>query len=181
MGVGAYTSGNGLIVVPYPADSHWELTWRFDISQAPGLVVPSTVEFVKADRTAPGEFLFMMAKDYMLMPNEFLVTDHQEVWDHLPTADDLATKVYPNNYARLFERFEYVRRGATEHQGHPGYQIEMTALHHVRGPIRKTERVIVHEYHVLIASAEGSPDVFERHLPDITRWMHDTRFAELTR
>lgn len=167
MGAKTFTSGNGRIVVPYPTDSRWEVNWDFTVIPIPGMILPGTAELVKARRTAPGEFLFMLAKDYLVIGSE-------------ETAMELSTTIYRNSYERQFDNVTYTRHGPTEHQGHLAYEAEITMSHHVRGRIKKIERVAVHDSHVLLTSAEGNPAPFDRHLSDITQWVRDTTFAELS-
>ena len=119
----------------------------------------------KLKRLVPGEFLFMMAKDYMVPP------------ENVVSAKKLVTEIYPQSYAQRFTKVEIdaVREIETGQ-----WEADYRFVHDSMGLILKRERVKIVRTHVLLASAEGWPKEMETHAEAVAQWM-TTTYAPLDR
>ena len=119
----------------------------------------------KLKRTVPGEFLFMLAKDYMVQP------------EHAVSAQRLVSEIYPQSYSRRFAKVEIdAVRDLRDGQWEADYRLE----HDTMGLILKRERVKIVRTHVLLASAEGWPKDMDTHAEAVAQWM-STTYAPLDR
>lgn len=156
-----YTSSDGVVAAPRPSGEGWECLEQ--IATDPG----HEVTLIRCRHVDRAQFFFMMAKDYAVAPGE------------VRSAEELATRVFPPTYDKLFRRHEITSSGATLHAGHAAYDLRIEALHASMGEIRKRERVITHGTHVFILSAEGKPEVFDRETAAIDAWFSGARFKNL--
>jgi hypothetical protein len=137
--------------------------WRLDPFSEPtayGLVLG-----FKLKRLVPGEFLFMLAKDYTVPP------------ENVVTAKELVSEVYPQSYAK---QFSDVAIDSIRDLGDGWWVADYRFTHVKMGAIVKRERVKTVRRHVLLTSAEGWPEAMEAHADAVAAWMTST-FAPLDR
>jgi hypothetical protein len=157
---GAIESKDGQVTAARPSGLGWEC-----LQQEASEPIPVTL--VKCRRTVAGEFFFMLAKVYEVPA------------DQVVPAHDLVTRVYPKDYAKLFDR--HTVRGTTKvtHQKNKGLEIRVDAHHKERGDITKVERVFTKGQRVFLVSAEGAPAQFTAHKADIAAWFKSAHFKAL--
>ena len=158
-----YTSSDGLVAALCPGGSAWECLEQ--IASETG----QEATLIKCRHVDRGRFFFLMAKDYSVPTEE------------IKTPDDLANRVFPGTYQKLFQSHEIVDSKALVHAGHPAQELRVEAVHASMGPIRKRERVITAGNHVFVLSAEGKPDVYDAEYPAIEAWFAGARFKNLTK
>lgn len=137
--------------------------WRLDVINDPSPY--KVVIGFKLKRTVPGEFLFMLAKDYMVPP------------EHIASAQTLVSEIYPQSYLKTFAK---VGIDAIRDLGDGQWEADYRFVHDKMGLILKRERVKVVRAHVLLASAEGWPQDMQTHAETVARWMTAT-YAPLDR
>lgn len=137
--------------------------WRLDVINEPTAYKP--VIGFKLKRLVPGEFLFMLAKDYMVPPADILPTQQ------------LVSVNYPQTYTRMFASVETV---GVRDLGDGQWEADYRFGHPTMGVIVKRERVKVVRTHVLLASAEGRPAEMQAHAEAVAMWLTAT-FAPLDR
>ena len=155
-------STDGLVTIP-AFGRGWEIEEQ--ISRAPA---PSGT-LLKC-RRVPREdyFLFMLAKQYEVAPEQAL------------PADVLTNRVFKGIYEKTFE---YVHIGSTEWieaDGLRWYQATIELKHASLGQLAKIERVAVLGPKVFLLSAEGKQPNMRGHHSFVQRWLADCRFAQLT-
>ncbi len=137
--------------------------WRLDVINQATAYKP--VIGFKLSRLVPTEFLFMLAKDYMVPPANVV------------TAKELVSEIYPASYAKQFTKVDI----ASISDLGDGWWIADYHLEHVKaGAIHKRERVKTVREHVILTSAEGWPDAMQTHAEAVAAWMTST-FAPLDR
>lgn len=156
----AITSRDGQVSAERPAGLGWECLQQ-EASE------PYPVTLVKCRRTGAGEFLFMIAKVYEV-PS-----------DQVQPARQLVTRVYPKDYAKLFDRHTVRSTAEAVHQGLKGYEVRLDAHHKDRGDIVKVERVFTKGQRVFLLSAEGAPNDVTERKTDIEAWFRGVRFKAL--
>ena len=127
----------------------------------------SEARYVKCRRSAPGEFFFLMAKEYTVPQGSRL------------SAKVLCTQEYKKHYEKRFSKVRYKRSGPATLAGIQGYEAELEASHAKVGDIRKLERVAVQGSRVLLVSAEGRLADYAKLEQEIEEWFSATRFAPL--
>lgn len=137
--------------------------WRLEVFHEPTNYKP--VLGFKLKRLVPGEFLFMLAKDYMVPP------------EIAAPAEKLLGEVYPQSYAKMFSKVENL---PVREIGDGWWEVDYRFTHVKMGVILKRERVKIVREHVLLVSAEGWPDAMQAHAATVARWMTAT-FAPLDR
>jgi ethanolamine ammonia-lyase small subunit len=158
---GTFSDSKGLITVPFASGTAW------DCAEKSGSQAGAEALLVRCRSKAPGEFFFMMAKDYTV-PKEQVMA-----------ADKLATTVYKRDYEKFFKTVKYTKTGPVKQGRLQWYELAFQAEHAAKGPIHKVERVLVKGTHVLLLSAEGAPKDFAAHQVDTGRWLSKTAFATL--
>jgi hypothetical protein len=156
-----FTSKDGLVAAPRPAGDGWECVEQ--TAAEPG----QEATLIKCRHTDRARFFFLMAKDYVVPA------------DQVRSAEELATRVFPTTYQKLFQSHEIRETKAVTHAGKPAHELRMEAVHASMGPIRKRERVITHDNHVFVLSAEGMPEVFDAEAAAIEAWFSGARFKHL--
>lgn len=159
--VDLYTSSDGLVAGPRPPGDGWECVEQ--VAKEPG----QETTLIKCRHTDRAQFFFLMAKDYAVPPEQ------------VRGAEELATRVFPTTYQKLFQSHVITDAHAVELAGRPGHEIWVEAVHASMGPIRKRERVFTHGNHVFVLSAEGKPEVFDRETAAIEAWFSGARFKNL--
>lgn len=137
--------------------------WKLDVINQATAYKP--VIGFRLERRVQGEFLFLLAKDYMVPPEQ-VVSAHQ-----------LVSEVYPRSYLKMFAKvaIEGIRE-VSEGQWEADYHFE----HERMGVVWKRERVKCVRTHVLLASAEGWPKDMETHSEVVAQWL-TTTYAPLDR
>lgn len=153
-------SQDGQVSAARPAGLGWECLQQTAAE-------PYRVTLVKCRRTVQGEFFFMLAKVYDV-PAEQVLSPH-----------DLITRVYPKDYAKLFDRHTVRATTKATHQKSKGYEIRMDAHHKERGDVAKVERVFTKGQQVFLLSAEGAPAQVAAHKDDIAAWFKSAHFKAL--
>lgn len=156
-----FTGKDGLISVPRPAGDGWECVEQ--VASEPG----QEASLIKCRHTDRARFFFLMAKDYSVPA------------DQIRSAEELATRVFPTTYEKLFASHEIRETRAVTHAGKPAHELQLDAVHASMGKIRKRERVITHDNRVFVLSAEGMPDVFDAEAAAIEAWFAGVRFKNL--
>lgn len=158
------TTSDGWIAAPIPDEPGWS------VEEIAGGVAGSTVTtMLKCKREVPGEFLFMLAKDYSFPP------------DQVYTPEALIRTVYRRTYESMFSQIRYDIIRTFKALGVTWAEASMQMMHPRLGPLAKLERVAVTGEHVLLVSAEGSQrDVTHHWGTSIAAWMEQTAFARLT-
>ena len=151
-----FVTADKLVDVPKPTGDGWECLEQ----TAPE---PKTT-LAKCRHTDREKFFFMMAKDYVVTP------------DQTKTAEQIATEVFPTTYAKLFTKHEITSAKKTVVAGREGHELAVTATHSQIGDIAKRELVFVEGEHVFVLSAEGKPDEVAANAPAIDAWFGSTRF-----
>src|SRR5688572_11837758 len=131
--------------------------WQLDVLNMATQYKP--VIGFKLTRLVPGEFLFMLAKDYMVPP------------DTVTSAKELLSEVYPQMYLRKFAK---VGIDAVREIDDGQWEADYRFVHESMGLILKRERVKTVREHVLLASAEGWPKDMEAHAEAVAQWMTTT-------
>lgn len=157
---GLITSKDGQVSAARPSGLGWECLQQ-------EAAEPFPVTLVKCRRTVEGEFFFMLAKVYEV-PADQVLPSH-----------DLVTRVYPKDYAKLFERHTVRATSKATHQKNKGYEIRLDAHHKERGDISKVERVFTKGQRVFLLSAEGAPAQLTAHKSDIAAWFKSAHFKAL--
>jgi hypothetical protein len=153
---------DGLVVVPRPAGSGWLLEHQAGV-QGGGVITT----LVKCKRVVAGEFFFMLAKDYVVAP------------DQVCPAEQLVQEIYRRNYERMFTQVHYASVNPVQHGGRTWIQAAMEMVHPARGRLAKMERVCVEGVHVCLVSAEGAQTDVRTFWPDAQRWLDGVRFRSL--
>lgn len=156
------TTADGLITVTPPEGPEWEV-----VTQTADVPGGGRGSLVKCRRTAPGEFLFFMAKDYTVPPEQVLPPER------------LIREVFPRDYARMFEqvKVDVVQPRVTG--GREWWEAGFQFFHARMGHVVKFERVTCEGQHVLLVSGEGAPDIVRAHFAALGAWMDGARFATL--
>lgn len=154
-----FTSSDGLVAAPRPAGEGWECVEQ--TATDPG----AEATLIKCRRTDRSRFFFLMAKDYVVPPEQ------------VRPAGDLADKVFPATYDKLFQSHRVTSSTAVGHAGLPAHELQLEAVHASMGPIRKRERVVVKGTHVFVISAEGKPEVFDAERATIDAWFAGAAFG----
>ena len=156
-----FTSADGLVAAPRPVGDGW------DCVEQTGGEPGQEATLIKCRHVDRARFFFVMAKDYAVPA------------DQVRTAEELATRVFPTTYQKLFQSHEIREVGPVSHAGVPAYELHMDAVHASVGAIRKRERVLTRGNHVFVLSAEGLPDVFADESATIEAWFTGARFKNL--
>lgn len=151
------SSKDGLVTVAAPQNEGWSCA-----EQSVTHPVPTTL--LKCRRVVAGEFFFAMAKQYQVPA------------DQIKTAKELATDVYPADYAKFFRRYDITGTSEATLQGLTGVETRLDAVHEVKGEVRKVERVFVQGRNVFLLSAEGYKVQFDGWKGFIDAWMTGARF-----
>ncbi|PCC74270.1 hypothetical protein [Nannocystis exedens] len=146
---------------PRPAGDGWECVEQ--TATEPG----QEATLIKCRRTDRARFFFLLAKDYVVPP------------DQVRSPEQLATDVFPATYQKLFQKFEVTESKATTRAGKPGHELRISATHASMGEIRKRELVQTAGNHVFVVSAEGLPDVFDAESSAIEAWFAGAQFKNL--
>lgn len=157
-----HASRNQAIAVPLPEPPDWSIDEQAGVTQG-----ANTVTMVKIRRTAPGEFFFLLAKEYTVDPPSVL------------PPETLVREVFAGQYRKVFEA---VRQDFIETRTVDGvtWVQSFLQMHHARlGLLAKVERVTCAGNHVLIVSAEGAQEDMRRLFSTATAWMDGVRFATL--
>jgi hypothetical protein len=125
------------------------------------------VQMTKCRRDSGGEFLIMMAKEYVVGSAEVV------------PAKALLLEEYQAQYRRMFDDVRYVSDRVVKRGKLVGHEAVIDARHSKRGAIHKVERVFVVGRRVFNVSAEGNPDDFKTHRQVINRWLESARFENL--
>ncbi|SFE47347.1 hypothetical protein SAMN02745121_04373 [Nannocystis exedens] len=158
---GLFASKDGLVAAPRPAGDGWECVEQ--TATEPG----QEATLIKCRRTDRARFFFLLAKDYVVPP------------DQVRSPEQLATDVFPATYQKLFQKFEVTESKATTRAGKPGHELRISATHASMGEIRKRELVQTAGNHVFVVSAEGLPDVFDAESSAIEAWFAGAQFKNL--
>lgn len=155
-----HTTNDGLITVDAPDEPGWIVEATAGAVQA-----NTSTTFIRCKRTVPGEFLFLMAKDYTVAP------------EHVVTPEQLLRQIYPGSYARVFQevKIDVVRTMVVG--GRTWWEAGYRFLHSKLGPIAKLERVTCIDDHVLLVSGEGKQPDVRTNLQKIASWMDTAVFA----
>lgn len=153
-----FASKDGLVAAPRPAGDGWECVEQ--TATEPG----QEATLIKCRYTDRTRFFFLLAKDYVVPP------------DQVRSAEQLATDVFPATYQQLFQKFEVVESKPTTRAGGPGHELRISAVHASMGEIRKRELVQTAGNHVFVVSAEGLPAVFDAEASAIEAWFAGARF-----
>lgn len=137
--------------------------WRLDPFAEPTAYKP--VIGFKLKRLVPGEFLFMLAKDYMVPP------------ENIVSAKELVSDIYPQSYAKQFSE---VAIDSIDDLGDGWWVANYRFVHVKMGAIVKRERVKTVRAHVILTSAEGWAKDMTAHAEAVDAWMTST-FAPLDR
>lgn len=153
-----FTSKDGLVAAPRPSGDGWDCVEQ--TATEPG----QETTLIKCRHTDRTRFFFLLAKDYVVPP------------DQVRSAEQLATDVFPTTYQKLFQKFEITESKPTTRAGKPGHELKISAVHASMGEIRKRELVQTEGNHVFVVSAEGLPDVFDAESSAIEAWFSGARF-----
>jgi hypothetical protein len=137
--------------------------WRTHLIEANGALMRASE--IKCTRTDPGEFFFLIAKDYTVP------------LDQIASAETLLRQVYPKTYLRMFSRVQLDWLGERVVGDKTWVEAGFQFMHPVRGHVVKVERVMVLGQHVLILSGEGNPADMNRHAATMSAWMERTTFG----
>lgn len=124
------TQFNDEMTVKHPALG---TEWRLDVINEQTPFKP--IIGFKLKRLVPGEFLFMLAKDYMVPPEDVV------------SAEQLVSEVYPQSYARRFAKVEI---DAVREVDDGRWEADYRFMHDTMGLILKRERVKIVRTHVLL-------------------------------
>ncbi|MGE5182894.1 MAG: hypothetical protein ACM31C_12560, partial [Acidobacteriota bacterium] len=116
------TTSDGLITVNAPHEEGWAVETVAGVVQA-----ATSTTLVKCKRTVPGEFLFLMAKDYTV-PAENVVT-----------AEQLLRELYPASYAKLFASVKLDALRDKQVHGCTWWEASYSFVHAKLGAITKIE------------------------------------------
>ena len=157
-----YTSLDGLVRAPRPQGEDWQCLEQTARPPKP----PATL--IKCRLTDPKRFFFLMAKDYEVPPDQ-----------RLPV-DAIVRDLLPQTYAKLFRSHTISEVKEIEHQGVQGIALTVDAEHKTIGQIHRREHLFVRGNHVLVISAEGSPEFFDLFAAEIDAWMLGVAFINLS-
>lgn len=158
-GPGRVLSADGRIAAPEPEGPGWEC-----LEESHGEAQAAAVA-LRCRRENPREFLFLAAKT------------HRQPPDQRTDAHTLLMTLYRADNEAFFNRVEYLRDGPAELAGGHGWEAELEAEHARLGVIRKRERVAIIGSRVYAISAEGKPELWDRHADAIERWFAAVEFA----
>ncbi len=156
------TTSDGLITVNAPHEEGWAVETVAGVVQA-----GTSTTLVKCKRTVPGEFLFLMAKDYTV-PAANVVS-----------AEQLLRELYPASYAKLFTSVKIDGIREKQVNGHAWWEANYSFVHAKMGAITKIERVTCVGTHVLLVSGEGAAADVVKHFGMVANWLDTAEFATL--
>ena len=160
---GRFVASDGRISVPVPGstDEGWEcLEERNTAGTAEG-----SAAALRCRRTNPREFLFMAAKT------------HRQPPDQRTNAKTVLMTLYREDALGLFESVESLGDGPATLAGAEGWEAEFIGEHGRLGPIHKRERLAIVGDRIFAISAEGVPELWQRHSEAIDRWFAEVEFA----
>lgn len=128
--------------------------------------VPTTL--LKAKRTGPNEFFFLLAKRYEVAPAQALA------------ANELADVIYRRSYEKIFERVMVAGSRWVELGGVRFYETAYEFSHGKMGHIVKLERVATLGPVVFVLSGEGRTDDMRACFEAVEELFERARFAELS-
>lgn len=137
--------------------------WKLDVINQATAYKP--VIGFKLTRLVRDEFLFMLAKNYMVPPANVV------------SAQELVSNIYPQSYAKQFTKVEVE---SVQDLGDGWWIADYRLEHPQAGVIHKRERVKTVREHVILTSAEGWPEAMKKHAEAVDAWMTST-FAPLDR
>lgn len=153
----AVTSKDGLITISAPASDGWECVEQTTPN-------PYPTELMRCRRKVAGEFFLLTVKQYQV-PKE-----------QIKTVDELANKVFPQDYKTFYTTYQITSTAPVSHQSLSGVELRVDSVHPNRGELRKVEQIFVQGHNVFVLSAEGARVQFGSWKAVIDDWMAGARF-----
>lgn len=157
----AVTSKDGLVTIGAPQTEGWEC-----IEHATPNPYPTS--FMRCRRKAAGEFFLLTAKQYQVAKED------------QKTVDELANKVFPQDYKTFYATYQITGTALVSHQGLSGIELRVDAVHSVKGELRKVEQIFTQGRNVFVLTAEGARNQFGSWKAVIDDWMAGARFKAIT-
>jgi len=156
----AVTSHDGLVTIAAPQTPGWEC-----VEHTSATPYPSSL--MRCRRKVAGEFFLLTAKQYQVPPEE------------QKSAEQLASQVFPQDYKTFYAAYQITGTAPVTHQGLVGVELQVDAVHAVKGELRKVEQVFAQGRNVFVLSAEGARVQFGSWKVVIDGWMAGARFKAL--
>ena len=156
----AVTSNDGLVTIAAPQTPGWEC-----VEHTSATPYPSSL--MRCRRKVAGEFFLLTARQYQVPPQE------------QKTAEQLASQVFPQDYKTFYASYKITGTAPVTHQGLSGVELQVDAIHAVKGELRKVEQVFAQGRSVFVLSAEGARVQFGSWKVVIDGWMAGARFKAL--
>jgi hypothetical protein len=99
--------------------------------------------------------------------------------EEIRPAKKLAEEIFKKTYEKNFSDVKIESSVPAAKGSIDGHETRLSMTHTSMGAIKKRERVLVKDEHVLILSAEGKSEVFERMEQDVDKWFARSSFAAL--
>lgn len=157
----AVTSKDGLVTIGAPQTEGWDCIEH----STPN---PYPTSFMRCRRKAAGEFFLLTAKQYQVPKEE------------QKTVDELASKVFPQDYKSFYTSYQITGTAPASHQGLSGVELRVDAVHPVKGELRKVEQIFTQGRNVFVLTAEGARIQFGSWKEVIDTWMAAARFKAIT-
>ncbi|HRI53830.1 MAG TPA: hypothetical protein PLW65_27010, partial [Pseudomonadota bacterium] len=157
----AVTSHDGLVTIAAPQTAGWECVEHTTAT-------PYPTSLMRCRRKVAGEFFLLTARQYQVPQEE------------QKTAEQLASQVFPQDYKTFYAAYQVTGTAPVTHQGLAGVELQVDAVHSVKGELRKVERVFAKGRQVFVLSAEGARVQFGSWKVVIEGWMAGARFKALS-
>lgn len=156
----AVTSHDGLVTIAAPQTAGWECVEHTSAT-------PYPTSLMRCRRKLAGEFFLLTARQYQVPQQE------------QKTAEQLASQVFPQDYKTFYASYQITGTAPVTHQGLSGVELQVDAVHAVKGELRKVEQVFAQGRNVFVLSAEGARVQFGSWKVVIEGWMAGARFKAL--